>query len=71
MAPFDLSYWHDTTKTYAYLGEFGFFRYKNYQYIYKKRRKKEKSKRYYLKYSFPSSPTFLVRKLRFTAMCFK
>ena len=46
-------------------------RYKNYQYIYKKRRKKEKSKRYYLKYSFPSSPTFLVRKLRFTAMCFK
>ena len=25
MAPFDLSYWHATTKTYAYLGEFGFF----------------------------------------------
>ena len=26
MAPFDLSYWHATTKTYAYLGMFGFFR---------------------------------------------
>ena len=26
MAPFDLSYWHDTTKTYAYFGGFGFFR---------------------------------------------
>ena len=26
MAPFDLSYWHATTKAYAYLGEFGFFR---------------------------------------------
>ena len=24
MAPFDLSYWHATTKTYAYFGEFGF-----------------------------------------------
>ena len=26
MAPFDLSYWHATTKTYAYFREFGFFR---------------------------------------------
>ena len=26
MAPFDLSYWHATTKTYAYFGVFGFFR---------------------------------------------
>ena len=26
MAPFDLNDWHATTKTYAYLGEFGFFR---------------------------------------------
>ena len=26
MAPFDLSYWHPTTKIYAYLGVFGFFR---------------------------------------------
>jgi hypothetical protein len=26
MAHFDLSYWHATTKTYAYFREFGFFR---------------------------------------------
>ena len=26
MATFDLSYWHATTKTYAYFREFGFFR---------------------------------------------
>ena len=26
MAPFDLSYWHATTKTYAYFGEFGSFK---------------------------------------------
>ena len=26
MATFDLSYWHTTTKTYAYFREFGFFR---------------------------------------------
>ena len=26
MAPFDLCYWHATTKTYAYFGVFGFFR---------------------------------------------
>ena len=26
MAPFDLSYWHATTKTYASFGVFGFFR---------------------------------------------
>ena len=26
MAAFDLSYWHATTKTYAYFGMFGFFR---------------------------------------------
>ena len=26
MAPFDLSYWHATTKTFSYFGEFGFFR---------------------------------------------
>ena len=26
MAPFDLSYWHATTKTYTYFGVFGFFR---------------------------------------------
>ena len=26
MTQFDLSYWHDTTKTYAYFGVIGFFR---------------------------------------------
>ena len=26
MSPFDLSYWHATTKTYAYFGVFGLFR---------------------------------------------
>ena len=26
MALFDLSYWHASTKTYAYFGGFGFFR---------------------------------------------
>ena len=26
MAPFDLSYWHANTKTYACFGVFGFFR---------------------------------------------
>ena len=27
MAPLDLSYWQATTKTYAYFGMFGFFRF--------------------------------------------